>query len=131
MHIGSLQVRRPNSTFTTLPRPREPWSSTGSGSDAGVGSRSSSCTALGCGSGSAVYPGQHLDPTGKLVRALVQDVVLVSRSDGVLPAKNDIGSDIDHEHSSPSGDHVHAAHHTFDETLALARRVIVNADPVS
>ncbi|WP_162815956.1 hypothetical protein [Microvirga aerophila] len=74
---------------------------------------------------------QHLDPIRKVVRALVQHVVLISWLDRLLSAKDDIVRDVDEEPAPGLSGHVQSAHHPFGKARSLAGRMIMNPDLVS
>jgi hypothetical protein len=74
---------------------------------------------------------QHLDPIRKVVRALVQHVVLVSWLDRLLAAKDDIVRDVDEEPAPCCGDHIHPPYHPFGKARPFAGRMIMNPDLVA
>jgi hypothetical protein len=74
---------------------------------------------------------QHLDPIRKVVWTLIQHVVLVSRLDRLLAAKDDIMRDVDEEPAPCCGGHSHPPYHPFGEALSFAGRMIMNPDLVS
>jgi hypothetical protein len=74
---------------------------------------------------------QHLDPIWKVVRTLVQHVVLVSRLDRLLSAKDDIMRDVDEEPAPGPSGHSHPPYHPFGKARPFARRMIMNPDLVT
>jgi hypothetical protein len=79
---------------------------------------------LGCGR-------EYLDPTWKVVLALIPDVIRETGCDPVLAIKYDLIGNIDNEHAPVWGRHIHAAYNAFAEAPHRKRRMEVDADSIT
>jgi hypothetical protein len=75
--------------------------------------------------------GQDLDATWKVLPRLVQDVVFVSRSEGLLSVVDDIGGHSDNEHPSQFSCHIRSYHLSFNKALCLTGRMIMDTDLIA
>src|SRR5918995_7253266 len=73
---------------------------------------------------------QHLDLLWKVLRALVQNVVLIAGLDWLLPAKEDFAGDVDQKSWTACGRHIHPTDHALGEAHHLTGRMIVHPDLV-